>query len=318
MTHLSLCSGIGGLEMALGTPDVFAEIDPAPSEVLAHHYPTVPNIGDWTTLETFTGFDLVSGGLPCQPVSGAGKGRGDADERYLFDDLIRILRSGDVRPTLVLENVRGILYPRHGRIFWRLISALADLGYVGGWETVRASDAGAPHRRERWFCVATHPDRQGLEGRGVARLERGRQRPTRSGGVGVPTDPASGGPPNDTDGERTPGAGPYSARGREPQEASLQILRSSRFGPAVARWERLTRPCPSPLDDGKLSVAFTEWMMGFPDGYVGDLLPRSKALKALGNAVVPQQARLALSILEVPSLSATPSGFPHNRRTYPT
>ena len=283
MTHLSLCSGIGGLEMALGTPDVFAEIDPAPSEVLAHHYPTVPNIGDWTTLETFTGFDLVSGGLPCQPVSGAGKGRGDADERYLFDDLIRILRSGDVRPTLVLENVRGILYPRHGRIFWRLISALADLGYVGWWETVRASDAGAPHRRERRFCVATHPDRQGLEGRGG--IERGRQRPARPGGVGVPTHP---------DGERTHGAGPCNARGHEPEDASLQTLRASRFGPAVARWERLTRPCPSPLNAGKLSVAFTEWMMGFPDGYVGDLLPRSKALKALGNAVVPQQARLAL------------------------
>ena len=265
MTHLSLCSGIGGLDLAIGTPTTFAENDPAPSEVLAHHFPNVPNIGDWTRLDNFNGYDLISGGLPCQPLSGAGKGKGDADERYLFDDFIRILRSSDVRPTIVFENVRGILYPRNAKAFWRLISALADLGYVGQWEVVRASDIGAPHRRERWFCVARSSDARHANG------ERAHRAGSRSAGRGEPED--AGG------------------------SAAAATLRQSKYGPAVRRWELLTRPCPPPLDDrGRLDVEFVTWMMGYPEGYVS-MLPRTKALKALGNAVVPQQARLALDIL---------------------
>lgn len=309
MTHLSLCSGIGGLDLAIGTPTTFAEIDPAPAEVLAEWFPEVPNLGDWTQLDTFNDWPhLITGGLPCQPVSAAGKGRGDTDERYLFDDFIRILRSSDVRPTLVLENVRGILYPRNGVAFWRLISALADLGYVGRWEIVRASDVGAPHRRERWFCVARHADSMAGEtsfavGGGFLERQFGQRQGTGAGSRMLASHP-DGDAITIEHGDTTQAITERDGRGNA-ERRSLEALRESKYGTAVRRWEALTRPCPAPLDDGdRLSVAFVEWMMGYPDGWTAPL-SRAKALKALGNAVVPQQARLAVQILNEP-LPASP------------
>jgi hypothetical protein len=77
-----------------------------------------------------------------------------------------------------------------------------------------------------------------------------------------------------------------------------------KFEPAIRRWEDLTRPAPAPTKpDGKdgnhrLSSAFTEWMMGLPDGWVtGHGLKRNDELKMCGNGVVPQQAELALRFL---------------------
>lgn len=70
-----------------------------------------------------------------------------------------------------------------------------------------------------------------------------------------------------------------------------------RYEPAIRRWEHvLGRPAPAPTDDRRrLNPRFVEWMMGLPDGWVTDVpgLTRTAQLKALGNGVVPQQARLA-------------------------
>ena len=85
-----------------------------------------------------------------------------------------------------------------------------------------------------------------------------------------------------------------------------QVLTTNwgKFEPAIRRWEALTRPAPAPTKpDGKdgnhrLSSAFTEWMMGLPDGWVtGHGLKRNDELKMCGNGVVPQQAELALRFL---------------------
>jgi DNA (cytosine-5)-methyltransferase 1 len=78
-----------------------------------------------------------------------------------------------------------------------------------------------------------------------------------------------------------------------------------KFEPAIRRWEEtIGRPAPAPTKpDGKdgshrLSSAFTEWMMGLPEGWITDVgLKRNEELKACGNGVVPQQAELALRIL---------------------
>jgi DNA (cytosine-5)-methyltransferase 1 len=74
------------------------------------------------------------------------------------------------------------------------------------------------------------------------------------------------------------------------------------YGPAIARWESLTRPAPAPTETGpkgaqRLSPRFSEWMMGLPDGWVTDVpgITRNEALKALGNGVVPQQAAAAIA-----------------------
>lgn len=75
------------------------------------------------------------------------------------------------------------------------------------------------------------------------------------------------------------------------------------YEPAVRLWESLTRPAPAPtLPDGKngnhrLAAVFPEWMMGYPLGWVTDIIARNPAIKACGNGVVPQQAFAALGIL---------------------
>lgn len=75
------------------------------------------------------------------------------------------------------------------------------------------------------------------------------------------------------------------------------------YEPAVRLWESLTRPAPAPtLPDGKngnhrLAAVFPEWMMGYPAGWVTDILRRNPAIKACGNGCVPQQVVGALRIL---------------------
>ena len=75
------------------------------------------------------------------------------------------------------------------------------------------------------------------------------------------------------------------------------------YEPAIRMWESLTRPAPAPtLPDGKngnhrLAAVFPEWMMGYPAGWVTDILRRNPAIKACGNGVVPQQAYAALTVL---------------------
>jgi DNA (cytosine-5)-methyltransferase 1 len=86
-------------------------------------------------------------------------------------------------------------------------------------------------------------------------------------------------------------------------------VQPERFGPytaAINRWEQVIgRPAPPPTEPGnngrpRLSPKFVEWLMGLPDGWVTDVpgITRSAALKALGNGVVPQQAALALELLD--------------------
>jgi DNA (cytosine-5)-methyltransferase 1 len=80
-----------------------------------------------------------------------------------------------------------------------------------------------------------------------------------------------------------------------------------KFEPAIRRWEQtIQREAPAPTKpDGKdgnhrLSAEFTEWMMGLPKGWITDCdLTRNEMLKACGNGVVPQQAKLALQILDI-------------------
>jgi DNA (cytosine-5)-methyltransferase 1 len=80
-------------------------------------------------------------------------------------------------------------------------------------------------------------------------------------------------------------------------------VRWGRYEAAVRRWESLFRPAPAPTrPDGlngrhRLSPLLSEWMMGYPAGWVTDVLDRSAAIKACGNGVVPQQAMVALEQL---------------------
>lgn len=81
-----------------------------------------------------------------------------------------------------------------------------------------------------------------------------------------------------------------------PQAARMEW---EQFEPAIRRWEAVMgRPAPTPLVDKKLNPEFTEWLMGLPKGWITDLdLSWTQMIKACGNGVVPQQAKLALERL---------------------
>ena len=116
LKYVSVCSGIESASVAwepLGFEALaFSEIEPFPCAVLAHHWPNVPNLGDFTKIPgfMFKGVaDLLVGGTPCQPFSLAGKRESLADDRgNLHLEFCRLANEMEV-PTVVWENVPGIL-----------------------------------------------------------------------------------------------------------------------------------------------------------------------------------------------------------------
>lgn len=296
----SMCSGYGGLDAAVQAviPSDLAWVadpDPGAAKILTHHHPHVPNLGDITTVDwaTVPAVDILTAGFPCQDISNAGKRAGIEGTRSgIWAHVVEAVRV--VRPRLVfLENVSALT----SRGLDRVAADLAEVGFVGSWRCVRASDVGAPHRRERIFILAWPADAD------PAHLGHQRARGARVGGPGSAH---SGHPVAHPEGvgHGHPGASrvggvPSAAVGGDP-------LDWGPYGDAIFRWERVTgRVAPVPTEPGRtgqprLSPAFVEWLMGLPEGHVTDPaigLTRNQQLKALGNGVVWQQGALALRML---------------------
>jgi DNA (cytosine-5)-methyltransferase 1 len=316
----SLCSGYRGLDMAIeatfgGSTAWVSDVDAGANKILAHHWPTVPNIGDLTTAkwDEVEPVDILCGGYPCQPFSNAGLRKGTADARHLWPFIAGALRV--LRPRVaIFENVANHL--RLG--FDTVLRDLADLGFDAEWAVVRADEVGAPHPRRRLFFIATAADAADL-GHEWGGSSRGRG--PRLADDGVPA--AHPGGDIAIDGELSAGrdavqrglrddaprcgtaAAAAEVGGRGPNEHGEQQGQPDaawgRFLPAVRRWERiLGRPAPRATDDqSRLSPLFVEWMMGLPAGHVTAVpeMPRTQQLKALGNGVVQQQAAAALRLL---------------------
>jgi DNA (cytosine-5)-methyltransferase 1 len=332
----SLCSGYGGLELGLRNllPESqlvwFAETDRYASSVMEKHFPNAPNLGNLTEIEDADSVDLVTAGFPCQPVSNAGKRKGIKDERWLIDDVCRIVRRVGAR-WLLLENVPGIFTANKGEAFYRVLAALAENGFNAEWTSVRASDVGAPHQRRRWFCLA-YTDSASVETWGDKGFDSKRLRPQSLGfapssadadgdghgqgsharGMGRVDGEDAGGTQErerarKVVGDRSDEAASHSnvsgSQGTESEKRRQLPARSVDFGPygaAIERWELVIgRPAPDPTDSQRrLNPRFVEWMMGLPDGWVTDIVKgRTHQLRILGNGVVPQQASYALRLL---------------------
>ena len=166
LTSVELCAGAGGqalgLEQAGFDHEALVDIDPNCFATLKLNRP------QWQVAQTdlasfdgrpFKGVDLLAGGLPCPPFSIAGRQLGEADDRNLFPEAIRLV--DEIRPRAVMiENVRGILSAVFDEYRSFIAAELKKLGYQTCWRLLSSSDYGVPQLRPRVVFVAL---RNGIE-----------------------------------------------------------------------------------------------------------------------------------------------------------
>jgi DNA (cytosine-5)-methyltransferase 1 len=160
MNYLSVCSGIEAATVAwhsLGwTPLAFSEIEKFPSQVLAHHYPNTPNLGDMTRFKEWnfeSDVNVLVGGTPCQSFSVAGLRKGLDDPRGNLM-LTYLAIAAKQRPKWVVwENVPGVLSSNGGLDFASFLRGLGQLGYGFAYRVLDAQYFGVAQRRRRVFVV---------------------------------------------------------------------------------------------------------------------------------------------------------------------
>jgi len=161
LTVGSLFAGIGGLELGLERAGMEikwqVEIDDYANRVLERHWPKVQRWGDIRTFPTNPEgqwfVDVISAGVPCQPISTIGKQKSTKDQRWLWGDFLRVVATLTPKYVLV-ENPRGLLSDDKGRTFAGILCAMDGIGYDVQWGTIGAEDLGAAHERRRVFLVA--------------------------------------------------------------------------------------------------------------------------------------------------------------------
>jgi DNA (cytosine-5)-methyltransferase 1 len=188
MNVLSLFSGIGGLELGLERAGMTVvgqvEINPFCRSVLEKHWPGVPRHDDvrttvdWWRSEQRPAVDVICGGFPCQDISHAGKREGiTGPKSSLWGAMLNTVCH--LRPRYVLvENVAALAV----RGLDTVLADLASSGFDAEWTTLRASDFGAPHNRERIYLLA-YPQSIDRQSRDLLEPSRIRPSPFPTGGL---------------------------------------------------------------------------------------------------------------------------------------
>lgn len=313
MTHGSLFSGIGGFDLAArwaGWDNLFnCEIDLFCRTVLKYHFPDAEQYGDIKTTDFAVWrdrIDVLSGGFPCQPFSQAGKRKGTEDDRYLWPEMLGVIRS--VRPRWVVgENVIGIVNWSKGLVFEQVCSDLEAEGYEVQPFVIPACGVNAPHRRYRTWFVAHRSD---------ARLEdvrQKRQNTVLSGGItsdtqcfrgyqlhqDIQSGQSNGKEFDNVSGKRNVADTNCKRLQRCKNKRSVGEIRTEQqkqfAGSFCPHWQDF--PTQSPvcnrndgLSYGLDGITFPKW--------------RKESIKAYGNAIVPQVAyRIFETINEYETLS---------------
>ena len=291
LTHLSLFSGIGGLDLAAEMAGFRTvgqcEWADYPTKVLEKHWPGVPR---WRDIRTLTGesfhektglrtVDVIFGGFPCQPFSVAGKRRGKEDDRYLWPEMLRVI--SELRPTWVVgENVAGIVNMALDQVY----ADLENEGYTVQAFIIPACAVDAPHRRDRicivgWkrsACNLFYSNSESAEYKNIGKSEKGKQEQPRVGGLYTDV--------SDTNSNRL-------------EKPGMQGLSEKQGVPVADSGRRAAQPGLGGVDDGLSAwmdrgMSAPGYWMPEPDGVpriTQKREHRSDRLKCLGNAVVPQQ-----------------------------
>jgi DNA (cytosine-5)-methyltransferase 1 len=314
MTHLDLFSGIGGFAYAIDrvwddVEHIFCDNEPFAQKVLKKHwkdsyiYDDIRSITDTTLFNGARGkpsrsrqkeskreagdrisVDILTGGFPCQPFSQAGLRRGTTDDRYLWPEMLRVIRLAKPQ-WVVAENVRGLLTLQDGVVFQQVCADLEGEGYEVQPFIIPAVAVNAPHRRDRIWFVACNTQHDGLNAAKNAkgdtqRSDSNAKRPDelfQSEGADSLREAAA-------DTRRTGGR----TRGGQSPQRSTSIRGSS-----TEKNQRFERTSWN-TDWMEVAAQFCSVDDGLP-AELGDLTltkagHRAAQLKAYGNAIVPQVA----------------------------
>jgi len=317
MRYLSVCSGIEAATVAwhhMGwEPAAFADIEAFPSAVLAHHYPSVPNLGDMTKFKEWDigAIDLLVGGTPCQSFSVAGLRKGLEDPRGNLALTYCAILDKFKPQWFVWENVPGVLSSNGGRDFGAFLGAVAELGYGFAYRVCDAQWFGVPQRRRRVFVVGCLGDwRSAAEVLFEPESLRWDLAPSREKGQKVAPTVVQG--------------PPYSRTGNERVECDAIVLGNVEGGNATTLSAREYKGLScgrdgmtsaavvyeaQPMAVRRLTPTECERLQGFPDGYTQipwgkkPEAPDSLRYKALGNSMaVPVMKWIGEGIDDVSSL----------------
>jgi DNA (cytosine-5)-methyltransferase 1 len=283
MKLISLFAGIGGFDLAahwMGWESILlCEWDKWNQALLKKRFPGVPVHGDIKTLtheriKEYIGNAnsdelIISGGFPCQPFSSAGKREGTNDDRYLWPEMLRVIR--EVQPAWVVgENVAGILSMDDGRVIDEVQTSLESEGYAVQSFVIPACAVKAVHRRDRVWIVANNqktfiskqpPTNKGRENRQFAH----------NGNAGDAANAKQRG----EQGQRRPGyaISTTEARKRQANSSINELLRLTE-SPVCGTDDGLSRGVDKPRH-------------------------RKRRLEGLGNAIVPQVAYEIFGAIEL-------------------
>lgn len=286
-TSISVCSGVGGLDLGLHAacgvePVVYIEREAFAAACLVARMEEadLASAPIWDDVCTFDArpwrgvVDLVAGGTPCQDLSLAGKRAGlDGERSRLFFEHVRIAVECEA-PFFFWENVAGAT-----RAVPRVCEYLEERGYRGAWTVVRASDVGAPHQRARVFLLAYSEEFGRRQGGAEAAGQRwGPHAPKRGGSV------AHAERPGLALGARFGG----DARQEQPAAERGGLPRFPPGPDDRAAWSRIIAVHPELAP----ALPAQSRLRGVADGLACgvDRALRADRLRACGNGVVPAQA----------------------------
>ncbi|MGO4562870.1 DNA cytosine methyltransferase [Rhizobium sp. WW_1] len=308
---LELCAGAGGMAIGLEAAGfehvALIEFDKNAAATMRRNRPNWPVVEkDLTTID-FTQYagqiDLVCGGLPCQPYSEEGEGKGHADERDLLLEGARAVR--EIQPKAFLfENVRGALFAKHSDQIARFLKELNEAGYDVQIVEVNTQDYGIAQNRPRILFI-------GLRTRDRRHFEMPSRFPERRANVGETLyDLMSANGWSEAknwaeycrtatfeldDGAVVQGAQAFTLLGRKGKARKLEALRWKRSGldpsgvPDAAPTDELARRNGPDFVPG-LTIRMRAVLQNFPTEFefVGG---KESVAKQIGNAVAPRMAQ---------------------------